>query len=259
MGCRWWEVVIFIFPKALCFRELKGSLHSSGKAYQVSWSRELHQFQLPSQGLHSIGMPPDPLLGVIKGQFGGWRLVGLIPIPGEEFLDTWVQLWGCPKSLGSSTQDCSWETAASQFHLLVVTGREVHFTLASFGSSKVTHLLGLTRLGKAAHLLPGLSGWSASKAICSLWLLCHLLLLECPLLLKHCLLPKCWQLLECPQLWCHPSEMEWFSSSICPSSITTMASTLQWSSLVTLRASSLDCCCQAMQESKWLHAACVSV
>ena len=77
-------------------------------------------------------------------------------------------LGGCPKSLGSSAQNCSQEPVASRFCLLGVVGGEVHFTSVSLGSLKVTCLLSLTRLDEAAHLQPGSSGQSTGEAICPL-------------------------------------------------------------------------------------------
>ena len=132
----------------------------------------------------------------------------------------------------------------------VVVGGEVHFTMLSLGSLKVTCLLGLTRLGEAAHLLSGSSGQSAGKTFCSqqlLWLLFQ----------EHPLLPEHWWLLECPWFWCHPWETEQFSWTIYPLSIAAAASTQQWASLATLRASSQDSCCQVWKELKWSHIACI--
>ena len=202
-------------------------------------------------------MPPDPLLGVIKGWFQQKeeQLESSLLTPGDLVLERNSWTYGsssgdCPRSLGSSAQDCGQRLAASRFHLVGVVGGEVYFTLASFGSSKVTCLLGMTRLGEAVCLWPGSSGQSAGKAVCPLWLL-HLLLLKQHLLLEHLLLPEChllpehWQLAECSQLLCHPQETEQSSCLICPLSITTAASTQQWVSLATLLASSLDCCCQS--------------
>ena len=87
-----------------------------------------------------------------------------LPPPGDPVPDrnSWTHgssSGGCPKSSGSYAQDHGWEPVASRFCLSGVVGGEVCFTFVSLGSSKVTHLLGLTMLGKAACLLAGSSRW----------------------------------------------------------------------------------------------------
>ena len=133
--------------------------------------------------------------------------------------------------------------------------RVISWLESELGSSKVTFHLGCTGLGKEAHLLPA----SSSEAAHLPWLLCHLLLLECPLLLGCHLLPKHWQLREDSWLWHHLHETEQWRHSKCPSSIAAAANTQQWASLATLRASSLNCCCQVQKEAKWSHVTCILV
>ena len=92
------------------------------------------------------------------------------------------------------TRAKSQEPATSRLCLSGVVGWEVCFTSVSLESSKVTHLLGLNRLGKATHLLAGSSGWPAGEGVCPLWPLLCLLLLDC------------WWLANCPQLLCCPQD-----------------------------------------------------
>ena len=148
---------------------------------------------------------------------------------------------GCPKSLGSSAQGCGWEPVASGVCLPAIVGWGTCFTsvsLLGLESSKVTLLLSLTGLGKAAHLLAGSPVWSSAKGTCSswpvsrclLWLLVHLLLLE------HCQLPNWPWLPECPWVTEQPSLSMW------PSNRATATSTWWWTSQATLRASLHDSC-----------------
>ena len=148
---------------------------------------------------------------------------------------------GCSKSLGYSAQDCGQEPVASRICLpLVVTGGACFTSVSLLGleSSKVTHLLGLTGLGKAAHLFAGSPMQSTTEGTCSPWLAskCLLQLLIHLLLCEHC------QLSNCPWLPGHPWEMEWCSCLIWPSSMAAAASTWQWACQVLTRAFSHDSC-----------------
>ena len=104
-------MVILSFPKVLCFGELERSLHSLGKTYQVPRGGNLHQFWPQSWGLYLAGMPPHPLLGVIKGWLGHCRSVGFIPFtvrclcPWQELTNVQVsRLVGLPQQIGTNLQ-----------------------------------------------------------------------------------------------------------------------------------------------------------
>ena len=250
-------IIIFFPPaEALHFRQLKGSHTHLAKPMKSFWIGTFwssgHHAKVSTWWVchltHSWGSSKDSL-GIEDLSDSSSPLLGNF-VSDRNFCTCGSSSRGCPKSSGSSAQDCGWEPVAYRLNVPPVVGRGACFTFVSLlwlESSKVTCLWGLMRLGETAHLFAGSPVWSAAGGTCSPWLASrHLLQLLVHLLLHEC----CW-LSNCPQLPCHPWKMEWLSCSICPSSIAAAASTWQWASLATLRALSCDSCCLFWKWPKW--------
>ena len=163
-------------------------LYLLGDLSDVSPSWDLLKLQQPCGGSHLASVPPDPFTMVIEGWFRGQGLVRLIlttirqPCPRQELLHKWVQLRRVSQVLGLLCPGLWLKASGCQ---VLSTSSSWRWSLLYFciptrmESSKVTLLLSLTGLGKAACPLagslwgpplrgPALPGWLAG-ASCGFW------------------------------------------------------------------------------------------